>query len=603
MLDLLTQKIQKLTKRQIIGIFSAVGLLIYLDSLFNQMYFDDIQFILKNIYVHSWRYLGYYFTKDVTAGAGGISNYWRPILSLVFSIEWHLWRNWVVGYHLVNTTFHILDAVLLFYLFERLIKNRWISFLVSMIFLVHPIQTESVTYVNSLGDSLSVFFMLAAFHYYLNYYMLRESISIGPKIKSLVISLVLYCLGIMSKETAIILSALIFTADFLLLQKAPSFFPRLWNSLKRAWTFFAITIVYLVMRATVINFQNSFNFYKAPGEYGLTTAEAAFSNSLIVRFYTFLSILPKYLSLIFYPIRQLYQRPVAIVTSIQDPNVILGLIIFSFLLILGLLIYKKQPVVTFGVLWFFIAIAPTSNVFVPINGIMYEHWLYLPLVGLCLAVIWILLEITKSKKIIYAGIIFATLFFICALGVRAAVRNRDWKDDLTFYTKILESDQTNTKVLLNLGTYYAEHDQLDKAEELFKQGLAIRPSDNNMTFNLGNAYLQGKKYDLAIDAYKRVLSFDPGYLPAYQNLFSIYLTQKKYTEMDILLNDWLKVPTITLEEKMNLYILIGKTAVQLNDYPKAILYLDEALLLDPNNPAIQDLIEKAHYLRDNPQAK
>lgn len=562
------------------------------------MFFDDYDFILNNNFVHNWAYFGKYFSQNLIAGAGKLSNYWRPVLMIVFSLEWHLWKTWVVGYHLVNLGLHIADAILLFYLLEKLIKVRWVSLIVAILFLIHPIQTEAVTYVNSLGDSLSVFFLLIGFHYYLRYRSRNEKRYIN-----LFWSLVAYCFGIMSKETAVVLSALIFVADFLLIDQTDTFFKKIFHVLKQTWMYFGITLIYLLLRGSVLNFQNSFNFLKTPGGYGLTQNQILYGNSFVVRGYTFLSTLPKYFKLIFWPIQLIYERSAAVVTSFHGINVYFGAALLSGLLVAAVLSYKKFPVIAFGLFWFFITLSPTSNVFVPINGIMYEHWLYLPLVGIFISVIWLFWKLFKDNYRLFLALNALLLIMIIFFGIRTVVRNRDWHTAFNFYTKTLAANPNDTKIILNLAVMHAERHEFDQAEELYKRGLVLNPNDANYYFDLGNTYNAEEKLDLATQAYIKTLELDPTYQSGYEMLFGIYLQEKKYKEIDLLLNRWLELTFLSTGEKVNIYVLLGKTAVQQNDFDSAIQYLDEALLLDPNSATVKDLVNKAHYLKDNPQAK
>jgi len=100
-----------------------IGFLLYANSFANEMFWDDDDGILNNQYIKSWEHFPKYFSENLIAGAGLLSNYWRPMILTVFSVEWHLWQDWVLGYHFVNTSLHIADAILLFfilfYIFRR----------------------------------------------------------------------------------------------------------------------------------------------------------------------------------------------------------------------------------------------------------------------------------------------------------------------------------------------------------------------------------------------------------------------------------------------------------------------------------------------------
>ncbi|MGC8867035.1 MAG: hypothetical protein ACP5PA_02335, partial [Elusimicrobiales bacterium] len=102
-----TKLAQKSLNRYFIILFIVVGFILYANSFQNQMFWDDDDFILKNRFIKDWRYLPKYFSENIIAGSGLLSDYWRPMLLIIFCLEWHLWKDWSFGYHFVNTSFHI----------------------------------------------------------------------------------------------------------------------------------------------------------------------------------------------------------------------------------------------------------------------------------------------------------------------------------------------------------------------------------------------------------------------------------------------------------------------------------------------------------------
>jgi len=358
----------------VILLFVVVGFVLYVNSFHNQMFWDDDDFILKNQYIRDWQYFPKFFSENLIAGSGLLSDYWRPILLLIFSLEWHLWKNWAPGYHFVNTSFHLADAILLFFILLYIFKNHTLALFTALVFLVHPLQTEAVTYVSGLGDSLSVFFIFLGILLYLKFRLSQKALLQSP---FYFLSLLMYILALMSKETAIVMPAFVFLADF--------FFQRenlelnLKDKLKKIgkglWPFLVIGGIYVLLRATVLNFKNTFNLYNE---------ENIFTSNFYVRLFTFFRVLTVYFGLLFLPFNLHMERSVEIATSLNSLSVIFGGLIFLSLLFLAFSQFKKLPILSFGILWFFIGLAPTSNLIVPVSGLLYEHWLYLPLIGIFL---------------------------------------------------------------------------------------------------------------------------------------------------------------------------------------------------------------------------
>lgn len=567
---------RKKFKYLVIFLFIVIGFVLYANSFPNQMFWDDDDFILKNQFIQNWQYFPKYFSENVIAGAGLLSNYWRPMLLAVFSLEWHLWQDWSPGYHFVNTTFHITNAILLFFILFYLFKNRWLALLTSLVFLVHPLQTEAVTYVNSLGDSLSVFFIFLGI---LSYLKFRISNKKALQSGFYCCSLLLYVLTLMSKETAIVMPALIFIADFFFLariQKNLSLKERLKKIIKAIWPFFVLAGLYILLRATALNFINTFNLY---GE------ENVFTTNFHVRLFTFFKTLTVYFGLLFWPFNLHMERSVEIATSLFSPSVIFGGILFIGLLVLAFTKFKKWPILSFGIFWFFIGLAPTSNLLVPVSGLLYEHWLYLPLIGIFLALIW--LGISLGKKYNLAKILLGLLIiFLIFLSVLTINRNRDWRDPITFYNQTLEYAPESYRVINNLGMAYADVNNYEKAEGTYKKAIALEPAGPVAYHNLGNTYRETGKNDLAIENFNKAIELDPWFIFSYNALGDLYLENKDYQKTRQVFERYLEVT----DSKVETLFLLARIADEEKDFQGALDYLEEALIIQPQNQLIQTAI-------------
>lgn len=503
----------------VVLLFVVVGFVLYGNVLQNQMFWDDNDFILQNQYVKDWAHFPKYFSENLIAGAGLLSNYWRPALLFVFSLEWRLWGDWSPGYHFVNVSFHIAAAVLLFFVLFRVFKNRWLAFFTALVFLVHPLQTEAVAYVSSLGDSLSAFFMFLGIIFYLKFRVSGQS---PVESKSYFLSFLTYVLALMSKETAIVMPAFIFLSDFLFSSQngERSLKEKLKKPVRAAAPFFVLAGVYILLRATVLNFVDTFNLY---GE------ENIFTSNFHIRLFTFFRVLAVYFGLLFWPLNLHMERSVEIATSLFSPSVVFGGVVFFGLLALALRQSERFPVLSFGVLWFFVGLAPTSNLLVPINGLLYEHWLYLPLVGVFLILVWWGMLIGKRYGVgnVLSGILIAVLVFLSVLTID---RNRDWRDPVTFYNQTLEYAPNSYRVINNLGMAYADENKHERAEKMYKRAISIDPANPVAYHNLGITYRVIGKIDLAEENFKTAISLDPQFVFSYNALANLYLENKNRQE-------------------------------------------------------------------------
>lgn len=565
--------LKKPFSKYLVILLFIVGFVLYINTFQNQLFWDDDDSIFKNHYIQNWQYFPKYFSENLIAGAGLLSDYWRPILLSVFSFEWHLWQNWAPGYHFVNTSFHIANAILLFFILFYIFKNRWLTFFTALIFLVHPLQTEAVTYVSGLGDSLSVFFIFLGALFYVKFRVSRKTLL---KSSFYFLSPIMYILALMSKETAIIMPALIFVVDFFFLshhQAELSFKAKLKEIGKAILPFLILTGIYVLLRATVLNFVNTFNLYNEKN---------IFTTNFHVRSFTFFRILTIYFRLLFWPFNLHMERGVEIATSFFSPSVIFGGFIFLGLLALAFSQFKRFPVLSFGILWFFIGLAPTSNLLIPINGLLYEHWLYLPLIGIFLILIWLgmLIGTRYNLRKILLGVLIVLLVLLSALTIN---RNRDWRDPTTFYNQTLKYAPNSYRVINNLGMAYADKGNHEQAEKTYQRAISLDPSNPVAFHNLGNTYRETGQIDLAIENFKTAISLNPQFIFSYNVLIGLYLENKNYQEAREVLENYLDYSN----SKIDTLFLLAQIATKEKDFKAALFYLEKALAIDPKNQLIQ----------------
>ena len=556
----------------IVVLLIVIGFLIYANSLPNKMFWDDNDGIINNQFVHNWRYFPKYFSENLIAGSGLLSNYWRPMLLTVFSLEWHTWKNWAPGYHFINMSFHITDAILLFLILLYLFKNRWLAILTSLIFLVHPLQTEAVTYVSGLGDSLSAFFIFIGILFYLKF-----RISEKPPLKSVFYfsSLLMYVFSLMSKETAIVMPAYLFIVDFYFLFKNKRYPLRkaLKDIGKTIWPFFVLAGLYIWLRATVLNFENSFNLYNEKN---------AFTSNFHIRLFTFFRVLTIYFSLLFWPLNLHMERTVNIAFSLNSFSVIFGAFLSLTLIVFAFTKFKKFPIISFSIIWFFIGLAPVSNIFIPISGLIYEHWLYLPLIGIFLPLLSLIL-ITGKKYRLQKTLLVSLILLLIFFSFLTIKRNRDWRNPIIFYNQTLKYAPNSYRIINNLGMAYADEKDYRNAERMYKRAIKLDRKNPVAYHNIANLYRNKGKTDLAIKNYKIAIALNKKFFFSYNMLADLYLKNKEYEKAREVLDEYIK----NNGPNINIFIILSKISM-LEKKPKiALSYLEKALKIEPNNQFIK----------------
>lgn len=569
-------KLQKLVEKNaaVIGLLVITGVLIYINCLPNELFWDDDDFILKNIFIQDWSFWPRLWSENLIAGARLISNYWRPLLSHVFAIEWHLWADWPVGWHAVSIAFHTAASIPLFLLIALLFRNRWLALLTAGMFLVHPAQTEAVVYANAMGDSLASFFVFWGLVWFARFRIAGISAS---RSNAWWLAFLCYPLALLSKETGILMLAFLALCDGVLqknITPQPKTHPLL-RTISALWPFALTALGYLLLRATVLNFSNSFNFYNTAN---------AFTSSLGMRIAVFFQTLSTYAGILFVPydlrVERMTQPPHDILTF----STIMGCLLFTALLAAAWLSRHKRPAVTFGILWFFVALAPTSNLFVIINAVVYEHFLYTALVGIWLAVFWIVLEwagTARRQRIILIAL--AALFM--AFSIRTIWRNTDWRTAIGFYEKLVRTAPDSYRVMNNLGMEYAEKGAAHKAMAAYQKAIALDPANAVAYHNIANIYRAAGQRDLAIKNFHKAIELQDSFLFSYIPLAQLYLDKGDYAGARTVLEKLVSVS----EDKLSPLSALITIALQEKNYPQARRYLMAARQISPKNANLIEL--------------
>ncbi|MCM8805060.1 MAG: hypothetical protein NC833_07395, partial [Candidatus Omnitrophica bacterium] len=185
-------------KKKII-ILSLTALFVYINSIFNPFIFDDYSLIVENPLIKNFKFFKEYFTKNLYEVSRDISGFYRPLQTISYFIIYKLFKLNPIPYHLLNIFLHIGCSILIFILLKEIYEEK-ISFLVSLLWSIHPINTESITYISGTADPLFLFFgLLGIYLYNLNKFPL---------------SLLCFILSLISKETGILILPLFFLYQY-----------------------------------------------------------------------------------------------------------------------------------------------------------------------------------------------------------------------------------------------------------------------------------------------------------------------------------------------------------------------------------------------------
>ena len=498
---------------------TLVGAFCYSFNIHNPLFWDDADWILNNPSIHAltWTNIRFIFTHDALAGIGQISNYYRPFLFLTFLGNYIISGAAPVWYHVVSNTIHIGNGLLIFVLLARWLKSPRAAFIGALFFLIHPLQTEALTYVSGRGDPLSVFFMLSGIWLFIE---LRDR---KRYLAAYAGSAVLMSLAVLSRETAVLFPGYLFMALAAFENSGP-FFKRTTGALRTVLPLAGISALYGMLRLTVFNFQNTLNFYQHQNLY---------SEHLSYRIYTFLHALTVYLRLIIIPAGLHMDRDIPISLSILNPPALAGagLILTAGIWLVYLYWSGRERLFWlwfFSLGVFFLNLGPTSGI-LPINARIYEHWLYISLFGAAALAGWYIdsgLRLAEKRHgNLKPALIILLIGYCLFMSIQTIRRNLIWGDPEALYQNILAYEPNDVRVLNNLGNWYSDHGQDSQAAPLYEKAIEADPSQPAPYHNLANIAAAAGDLKQAEALYKEAIRRDPRFHYAYSNLANIYLRE------------------------------------------------------------------------------
>jgi tetratricopeptide (TPR) repeat protein len=452
----------------IIAILACVA---YANSLHAPFVYDDLTSIQHNRAVRFFSFNAKEFLET------------RSLLYPTYALNEWLGGENVFGYHVINLLLHLINGLLVFAIAKRIFQSLELSdasmyaLLASAFFVVHPIQTEAVTYITERSELLSKLVYLCGLLFFM---ALPEK-----KIGFFASMPVFFCLvlGLGFKETAITLPASIVLYDYIFISKA-----KIRNMLPR-WRFYAGLSLWL--GAGVYAFWNA--LWRPLLEVG--------NPGTLRRWYFFITelrVIARYLRLIVFPSGQNldYDFPPAL--SIREPGVLLSILLIIGLLVLAWLWRRKKPVYAFSIFWFFITIAPLSSI-VPIPDVIAEHRLYLPLAGVCLSFPMLLRSLTQKHVLRVGTAVLAVLL------VATVARNYVWADESRLFTDVVAKSPHKLRAYENLIFAHMKQGQEEQAISVANAAIEhVSTADGvSLMDTLGNLYLRLGRNAEAVEYFKK----------------------------------------------------------------------------------------------------
>lgn len=496
--------------------------LVYSNTLGASFQFDDAPNIVRNPWIRD------------------LGNLWPPsgrrwVGMLTFALNYRLGGLDVLGYHLVNLAIHVVNALLVAGLAAATLRapglrgaatgpllHRYLPVSAGLLFALHPLATQAVTYVVQRFTSLATLFFLLSLLLYLR---VRTSIEDGgPKGRAALLyalAVLAAALAMKTKEIAVTLPLVATAGDLLL-------FP---GGRRRLLLLPLAATALLVPLGIAHEGRGLAEALADPSDLAAETRDIPRSVYLLTQ----PRVIARYLRLLVLPIGQNLDYDFPLATSLGEPAVLLSLALLAAVVGAALVAFVRSRragraagvLAALGVGWFFATLSVESSV-IPIRDVIFEHRTYLPLAGAALTLATLLIATIErwrparepGLRVVAALVVVAT-----PLGAATHVRNRVWRDEVTLWTDVVAKSPNKGRPRLSLGYAYARRGRLDDAIREYREAIRLAPWLADAHNNLGAAHMAQGRVEEAMREYEEALRMDPRLAGAHNNLGAALLTR------------------------------------------------------------------------------
>lgn len=511
--------IDRMSPRLMIAVILAVSIVVYFNVLFNGFVIDDIQQVAENHLIKDIRYITEIFSTSVWEFEGRHSNYYRPLIFVIYMVVYYLFGLNAWGFHLINMLFHAANSVLVFLIALRLLRksqppafNPYFlpSFIAAILFAIHPIHTEAIAWIAGIMDASFTFFYLLSFYFYI------RSAEDNLLLKGFYpLSVVSFFLATLCKEPALTLPAMLVIYDYIVRKE------NLLSSLKRLVPYLIATAVYFIMRFNAVE--------------GLAPIKTDIGLSPYQYVINIFVLFSQYLEKLLLPINLNVWHVFRPSTSLFSMKGIISLIVTIIFLCCGFIVLKKNRFIFLCLS--FIALPLLPSLYLPalsqgIENAFAERYLYLPSFGFVLLIALLITWVRCSKPKWVPALTVSLTLVIGIYSIGTMRRNTVWRDNLSLWTDAVKKSPDSAIANQNLGYALFTHGRLDEAIAQYKTSLTLNPRIVDAHHNLGVAYASKGWTDKAIEHYMSAIRLRPDFALAHSNL-GLAFTEKGWSDKAI----------------------------------------------------------------------
>jgi len=557
-------------KKNLITIYAGLltAVLIYIFALYSvplqsrSFYFDDNSSIVENQAIKS---------LDIHRIFDAFNT--RFLVGLSFALNYQFSALNPGGYRFINLMIHCFNAFLVYLLIRQTlylyssrkrifsIPLEWPALFGAMLFLCHPIQTEPVNFITQRFVLMGSFFYLLSLYLYILYRCRSKKIF-------LIAGLVSAAAAMLCKEFTATLPVMLVVYEFYFLDSRDETWHKRCGRIV-PFLIIALIVPLLLLRTTpqmlgVAKIADSDSFSH------MDITRALGSVSRHEYFLTELNVMRTYVRLLFLPVNQDldYDYPL----STGDANTLLSGLFLILLLAIAVFSYQKFRIISFGILWFFIALSVESSI-IPIGHVIAEYRVYLASAGFAFIIMNLIYMLPASPRrlnLIAAGIIIG-------FSIVTFQRNRVWRDEIALWGDTAQKSPHKARAQYCLGYAYFNKGDFNKALTHFDQAVQIKPNYIEALVNRGIIYFEEGRMPQALADYDKVIKLDDNVAEAFYNRGNVFLKQNNLSRAILDYDLAIKLNPRYAEAYTNL----GSICVRQGDWVRALFYYNKAIDIYP----------------------
>jgi len=465
--------------------FAALLCLSYANHFDNGFQFDDFHTIVNNTHIRTLSNIGRFFSDSEAYGTNPDNRTFNPVLVTLNALDY-----WIGGglkpkvFHISIFTSYLVLGILLYSFFKKIFDlsradrwNHWFALLATAFFMQHTANAETINYIIMRSDSFSTLMIVASFILYFD-----------QQARKLRLHYITFFLGLGTKATGFIFAPLLAAYILLFEEQMP-----LWGPLIKKN--FHSTIKFVIKSAPIMLIAVCvFYFERKVFKHGNPAPSSGLG--LSKSFYYFATqwhVVAHYLGNFVLPLDLSVDTDFSLVTELLQRKILLSLALLMTIAGVGIHASRKQETrpIAFGIIWFFLALAPTSSIF-PFGQIANDHRTFFPYIGLVMAAAWwIALRVmairdsTSASMIILPAITSLYLLVICFHAYGTYQRNIVWGSAESLWKDATIKAPNNARVHLNYGLALMERGDYDEALIYYNKALALMPNWSYIHINMG----------------------------------------------------------------------------------------------------------------------